>query len=50
MMVGGKTIAGVFDIFLRSSTNCSNCLSDLSIERRKTEVSSVLGRVFASWA
>ena len=50
MMIGGNASAGVFDICLSSSTNCSSCLSDLSIERRKMEGSSVAIGVFASRA
>ena len=50
MMIGGSASAGVFDICLSSSTNCSSCLSDFSIERRKIEGSSVAIGVFASRA
>ena len=52
MMIGGNAIAGVFDICRSSSTNCSSCRSDFSIERRKIEVSSEVTGVFASraWA
>ena len=50
MMIGGNASAGVFDICRRSSTNCSSCLSDFSIERRKIEGSSEAIGVFASRA
>ena len=50
MMIGGRASAGVFDICLSSSTNCSSCLSDFSIERRKIEGSSEAFGVFASRA
>ena len=51
MMIGGRASAGVFDICRSSSTNCSSCRSDFSIERRKIEVSSLVTiGVFASRA
>ena len=50
MMIGGSASAGVFDICRSSSTSCSSCLSDFSIERRKSEGSSIAIGVFASRA
>ena len=50
MMIGGSASAGVFDICRSSSTSCSSCLSDFSIERRKSEGSSMAIGVFASRA